>query len=933
MDVVVVGKERLAGLADRLAARFGRGPRLAARYGLAVAAAAAAAGLRRATHGIFGDEYIFITFYPAIALVAVALGGGPGGLATVLGAVLGLWMLPPGHPAGRAAAVLFVTSGLLVGATAEAFRREHRLRVAGLRREVAERTAELRAANLGLHEAADEQRRAVSALRRSEDRFRQVFENALVGIGVADRDGRLQECNAAYAKLLGYSREVLVGLHLSALLHPEDMEDNLAEFERLCNGYGSSYELENRYVRRDGRPVWVRKAVSVLRDENGAPAELVALVTDVTERRRAEDALRSSEERLRLVLQVSDAVKAESDPGRLVATALEVLRGHVGADRAAWAEVEPDEDHFVFTGGAAAAAVPPVTGRFAVSRFGPEGLRRMRAGLPFVVDDAVADPPEGSDPEAYRTTGIAAFVAVPIRKDDRFIAGIDLQSLRPRRWTDREVELVTLVADRIWEAAERARTARALAESEERLRLAVRASNVGLWDWDLRTDRIVYSPEWKAQLGYADGEIGESTAEWEGRLHPEDRDRELARNRRMIAGPERAHESEFRMRHRDGSWRWIFTRAEVILDAEGEPVRMLGCHVDVTDRRRAEEALREREARLSAVLNTAADAIITIDHRGVIRTVNPATETLFGYEADEMVGRNVRMLMPPPWGDEHDGYLTRYLETGEARVIGVGREGLARRKDGALFPVDLAVSEVDHLRQFTGILRDATRRKQLERDVVEAASSEQRRIGQDLHDTIGQELTALNLLAASLVGAVREGPDAAAPLLERLTDGLRACQRELRVVLRGLLPVPVDREGLMAALADLADRAGREAAVDCGFDCPVPVAVADNLTATQLYLIAQEAVRNAVKHARPRSIRIALTAGDRLVLEVRDDGEGLPPMPRAGRGLGLRIMYNRAAIIGARPERRAGRRGRDGRPLRAAEEARCLSRPPHPPGS
>jgi two-component system sensor kinase FixL len=135
--------------------------------------------------------------------------------------------------------------------------------------------------------------------------------------------------------------------------------------------------------------------------------------------------------------------------------------------------------------------------------------------------------------------------------------------------------------------------------------------------------------------------------------------------------------------------------------------------------------------------------------------------------------------------------------------------------------------------------------------------------------------------------------------VERMARGLQRSQHQLRAVLRGLLPVAVDAGGLMAALADLADRTGREGPAACVFDCPEPIAVADNVVATQVYLIAQEAVRNAVKHARPQTVRITLESNSHLALRVRDDGVGMPARPTELQGLGLRIMRNRAAIIGA----------------------------------
>jgi PAS domain S-box-containing protein len=355
---------------------------------------------------------------------------------------------------------------------------------------------------------------------------------------------------------------------------------------------------------------------------------------------------------------------------------------------------------------------------------------------------------------------------------------------------------------------------------------------------------------------------------------------------------------EREVRTEDGRW---YARRVVPSRTPDSRTRGVGItFVDVTDRKQAEQALLASEERLQAILNTAADAIITIDRGSIIRAVNRAAERMFGYSAAEMVGQDVAMLMPSPHREAHAGYVARYLRTGERHVIGISREVPARRKDGSVFPTDLAVSEIEHLGLFTGIHRDLTDRKRLEREVVEAASREQHRIGQDLHDTVAQELTALNLLARDLAETLRADPARAAQLVERIAQGLQRSHQELRAVLRGLLPVAVDAEGLMAALADLADRTQREGKVTCTLDCPEPVAVEDNLVATHLYLIAQEAVHNAVKHGRPRNVSVSLRSNHLLVLAVRDDGVGMPAGPAASQGMGLRVLRNRAAIIGAK---------------------------------
>lgn len=138
---------------------------------------------------------------------------------------------------------------------------------------------------------------------------------------------------------------------------------------------------------------------------------------------------------------------------------------------------------------------------------------------------------------------------------------------------------------------------------------------------------------------------------------------------------------------------------------------------DITSRKHAEEALLDSEARMRAIVDTAVDAIITIDERGIIDRVNPQAEKLFGYASVEMTGRNVSMLMPQPYRDQHDGYLTRYRETGEKRIIGQGREVIGQRKDGSTFPMDLAVAEmqIGHRKMFTGVVRDITERHRAER--------------------------------------------------------------------------------------------------------------------------------------------------------------------------------------------------------------------------
>ncbi len=178
-------------------------------------------------------------------------------------------------------------------------------------------------------------------------------------------------------------------------------------------------------------------------------------------------------------------------------------------------------------------------------------------------------------------------------------------------------------------------------------------------------------------------------------------------------------------------------------------------------RRHAEAALRLREESLRAILDAATDAIISIDDTGAIHQVNAATARLFGYPPDELLGRNVSALMPSPYREEHDGYIARYLRTGEKRVIGIGREVVARRKDGTTFPIELSMREAaGPPRRFIGFVRDITDRKELEARFLRAQRLESigtlaSGIAHDLNNVLTPVLVAVKLLLRDRPGLDR----------------------------------------------------------------------------------------------------------------------------------------------------------------------------------
>jgi PAS domain S-box-containing protein len=369
--------------------------------------------------------------------------------------------------------------------------------------------------------------------------------------------------------------------------------------------------------------------------------------------------------------------------------------------------------------------------------------------------------------------------------------------------------------------------------------------------------------------------------------------------------PQNSHFEDFEVEHDFPGIgrRTMLFNAHRVVQLEGERSHLILLAIeDITARKQAERLRQESEDRLRIIINTAVDAIITADERGIIDSVNTGAERMFGYTTAEMIGQNVKMLMSSPDREEHDAHMARYLRTGEKHIIGIGREVRARRKDGSIFPVDLAVSELrqNGKRLFTGVHRDLTRRKELEREVLEIAATEQTRIGQELHDSAGQELTALGLLAEGLVEALEESSPAEAVLATKIAEGLKRVLGQVRGLSRGLVPVEVDAAGLMAALAELASQTSELHGVTCTFDCKEQVLVDDNQAATHLYRIAKEAVTNALKHSRANNIAISLEGDEKsITLRVRDNGVGFPREPGEARGMGLKIMRYRAGLINA----------------------------------
>ncbi len=407
------------------------------------------------------------------------------------------------------------------------------------------------------------------------------------------------------------------------------------------------------------------------------------------------------------------------------------------------------------------------------------------------------------------------------------------------------------------------------------------------------------SPQIEAALGYSREEWLEDPVRWYQHIHPDDKQRwSLEAAEMFLSG--KPLRSAYRVIARDGRVTWFHCDARMMRREDGRPWCIHGVAFDISDIKRIEEELHAERNFVSAILDTVGALVVVLDSEGRILRFNPACELTTGYASHEVQGKCIWDLFLPP--EEKDRFKAIFellrvdLLPQDYQTCWVTRHGAQRliAWSSTLLPVS---GEKDHYIIATGI--DITERKHLEKAILDISAREQRRIGQDLHDGLGQHLTGIAFMAkvheAKLAEQNRSETEDAAKIVKLVNEAIH----KTRELARGLLPVVSDSQGLMSALqlwaAEVEDLFG----VSCRFQCESPVLIHDDTMATHLYRIAQEAVNNAIKHGNPRNLLIQLKAEEgRGTLLIKDDGKGIAENPVHAQGMGLHIMHYRAGMIG-----------------------------------
>ncbi len=471
--------------------------------------------------------------------------------------------------------------------------------------------------------------------------------------------------------------------------------------------------------------------------------------------------------------------------------------------------------------------------------------------------------------------------------------------------------------------------------SQRQLADAQQIAHLGSWDWEIASDGMNWSEELYRILDLKPHDFEGTFEAFLQRVRPPERDatRLVVLN---ACRKDKVFQHECRIFRPDGSARVIELRGEVLRDDDGRPVRVTGTALDATQRKQAEEALRHSEEKFRSVTETAMDAIVTADATGRITYFNRSAERVFGYSAAEVLHQPVSLLFPELF--RRNGHGDEMPEKTLARLRGhVGKtlELWARRRNGTEFPIELSLAEwkSDEQKFLTAIIRDVTARKEAERQlhenareleraqkslvgimktleseieerktaekqILEISGREQRRMGEDLHDGLGQSLTGIAFMSKTLSNRLASKGAAEAKDAGKIAELVNEAIRKTRELARGFYPVELESNGLLSALHELTCREEELFNVACSFEGPEDLEFKDKNRATQVYRIAQEAIENAIKHGRAKHVSVNLAKVQKeLILTVQDDGCGIPKSGMRKIGMGLQLMKYRAGMI------------------------------------
>jgi PAS domain S-box-containing protein len=416
---------------------------------------------------------------------------------------------------------------------------------------------------------------------------------------------------------------------------------------------------------------------------------------------------------------------------------------------------------------------------------------------------------------------------------------------------------------------------------------------------DRGTGETYVSPQIEASLGFSQEEWLEDPIRWYQQIHPDDKQRWSVEAAQMFLSGTPLR-SAYRVIARDGRVVWFHCEAKMIRKKNGRPWFIHGIGFDITELKQIEEELQQERNVASAILHTVGSLVVVLDPEGRIVRFNRACEHVSGYSFAEVEGKYLWDLCVVPEEAERFKLVVEELRAENSakdyETSWVSRDGSRR-----LIAWSSTILPGEHGSPAyiiaTGI--DITERKRLEKAILEISAAEQRRIGQDLHDGLGQHLTGIAFMSKVQEQKLAEKGLAEASEATRIVGLVNEAINKTRQLAHGLLPVTSDAHGLTSALKRWAAEVEDLFHISCRLYVPSPVLIHDANVSTHLYRIAQEAVNNAIRHGQAKNIEISLSTKKGYgILRIENDGSSLPENDTNRSGMGMQIMNYRARMIG-----------------------------------
>lgn len=437
----------------------------------------------------------------------------------------------------------------------------------------------------------------------SRKQLSDTMQAAAIGMALVSPAGRWLKVNPALCQLLGYSEQELLPLTFQDVTHPDDLELDLANVQALLDGRNDTYRMEKRYLCKDGREVWALLAVSIVRDQHGEPLYFVAQVEDIDQLKRAEEALRASEERWNFALSGSGQGVWDWDRAAGTVFFSDTWKTMLGF---APQDIGNDIDEWW-------------------SRIHPEDAEWVRVLL-----ERIAQGRDSRYAIEYRLLD-KRHSAVWIH--DRGVVIERDAAGQPRRLIGTHTDISARKRDEV----ERRR-------QSERMALAVAAARVGIWEWHIGSNTLIWDERMYELYGRQPGDGDPRLEYWYNSLHPDDSERAL---QEMVLAQQgkKPLDTEFRVLWPDGQVRHVRALATVRCDEYGVPVAMTGTNWDITERHRLAEALAEEKELWRVTLHSIGDAVIATDTARAISYMNPVAEALTGWSQSEALGRPLAAVL------------------------------------------------------------------------------------------------------------------------------------------------------------------------------------------------------------------------------------------------------------------------------------------------